>query len=121
MKHILSLSILTFLLASCQPKNLTTFLIFFADYKEVKISHMTTEDQIAKIKSKLKSVSNIDFDYSQTLILSRWSCTDNENNGSNARYNRGTAYTDLITLQFNYFGFRHNHGGNQSTTFRAMN
>jgi hypothetical protein len=46
---------------------------------------MTTEDQLAKIKSKLKSVSNIDFDYSQTLILSRWSCTDNENNGSNAR------------------------------------
>jgi len=85
MKHLLSLSILTFLLASCQPKNLPTFLNFFADSKEVKISHMTTEDQLAKIKSKLKSVSNIDFDYSQTLILSRWSCTDNENNGSNAR------------------------------------
>ena len=120
MNHLLSLSIITLLLASYQSKNLPTFLIFFADYKEVKISQ-TTEDQIAKIKSKLKSVSNIDFDYSQTLILSRWSCTDNENNGSNARYNRGTAYTDLITLQFNYFGFRHNHGGNQSTTFRAMN
>ena len=85
MKHLLSLGILTFLLASCQPKNLPTFLNFFADSKEVKISHMTTEDQLAKIKSKLKSVSNIDFDYSQTLILSRWSCTDNENNGSNAR------------------------------------
>ena len=85
MKHILSLSILTFLLASCQPKNLPTFSNFFADYKVVKISHMTTEDQLAKIKSKLKSISNIDFDYSQTLILSRWSCTDNENNGSNAR------------------------------------
>jgi hypothetical protein len=85
MKHLLSLSILTFLLASCQPKNLPTFLNFFADSKEVKISHMTTEDQLAKIKSKLKSISNIDFDYSQTLILSRWSCTDNENNGSNAR------------------------------------
>ena len=85
MKHLLSLSILTFLLASCQPKNLPTFLNFYADYTEVKISHMTTEDQLAKIKSKLKSVSNIDFDYSQTLILSRWSCTDNENNGSHAR------------------------------------
>jgi len=34
---------------------------------------------------------------------------------------RGTTYTDLITLQFNYFGFMHNHGGSQSTTFRAMN
>ena len=88
MKHILSLSILTFLLASCQPKNLPTFLNFFADYKKVKISHMTTEDQLAKIKSKLKAVSNIDFDYRQTLILSRWSCTDNANNGSNARFNK---------------------------------
>jgi hypothetical protein len=88
MNHLLSLSIITLLLASYQSKNLPTFLIFFADYKEVKISHMTTEDQIAKIKSKLKSVSNIDFDYSQTLILSRWSCTDNANNGSNARFNK---------------------------------
>ncbi len=88
MKHILSLSILTFLLASCQPKNLPTFLNFFADYKEVKISHMTTEDQLAKIKSKLKSLSNINFDYNQTLILSRWSFTDNENNVSIARYNK---------------------------------
>ena len=34
---------------------------------------------------------------------------------------RGKAYTDLITLQFNYFGFMHNHGGSQSTTFKAMN
>ena len=34
---------------------------------------------------------------------------------------RGTAYTDLNTLQFNYFGFMHNHGGSQSTTFKAMN
>ena len=49
---------------------------------------MTTEDQLAKIKSKLKAVSNIDFDYRQTLILSRWSCTDNANNGSNARFNK---------------------------------
>ena len=88
MNHLLSLSIITLLLASYQSKNLPTFLIFFADYKEVKISHMTTEDQIAKIKSKLKSVSNIDFDYRQTLILSRWSCTDNANNGSNARFNK---------------------------------
>ena len=49
---------------------------------------MTTEDQLAKIKSKLKSLSNINFDYNQTLILSRWSITDNENNVSIARYNK---------------------------------
>lgn len=120
MTQLLTLSILTFLLASCQPNNLPTISDIHADYAEVKISHMTTEDELAKIKSELKSVSNIDFDYSQTLFLEDGHVQTMKIEAQMPDGTRGTASADLMTLQFNYCGFMYNPGGSPSARFGAM-
>ena len=59
MKHLLTLSIFSFLILSCQPKDLPTISDIHADFAEVKFSHMTTMEELAKIKLLLKEMSNI--------------------------------------------------------------
>lgn len=105
---------------SCQPKNLPTIADIHDDYVEVKISHMTTQDELANIKLKLSSVSNIEFDYSQSeffedgkiQLLKMGVITPSGNMGS------GTA--DLMTLQFKYYGFEYNPKGNPSIRIGAI-
>lgn len=120
MKHFLTLGILTFLLASCQPKNLPTVSDIHADYAEVKISHMTTKDELAKIKTELKSVSNIDLIYNQTEFLDDGHVQILKIGVQMPDGTKGSTSADLMKLQFNYYGFEYNPKGRPSARIGVM-
>ena len=105
MKQLLTLGICTILLLSCRPKDLPTISDIHSDFAEVKLSHMTTKDQLAKIKSELKSVSNIDLRYEQSQFLDNGHLQILKIGVELPNGSKGSTSADLMTLQFHYYGF----------------
>jgi len=114
MKQLFTLSILTLLIVGCQPKNLPTISDIHSDYAKVKISHLTTKDEMENIKSKLKSVSNIEFDFSQSIFFEDGKIQILKVGVILPDGSRGSGSADLVTLQFKYYGFEYHPKGNPS-------
>lgn len=108
MKHLLSLAIFSFVLLSCQPKDLPTVSDIHADFAEVKFSHMTTQEEMAQIKTTLKKVSNIDLLYEQSQFLENGKLQILKIGVKLPNGTKGSTNADLMTLQFKYFGFLYN-------------
>ena len=120
MKQLLTLSIITFLLTSCQPKNLPTVSDIHADYAEVKFSHMTTKDEMAKIKIELKSMSNIEFRYEQSQFLDDGHLQVLKIGVVMPDGTKASTSADLMKLQFNYYGFLYDPKSNPSASIGLM-
>ncbi len=108
MKQIITFSILAFFLFSCQPKDLPTVSDIHKDFAEVKFSHMTTKDELFRIKSDLRETSNIELDYSQTQFLDDGHIQTLKIGVRLPNGTRGSTSADLMKLQFNYYGFLYN-------------
>lgn len=105
---------------SCQPKNLPTISDIHQDYVEVKISHMTTKEELAEIKSKLSTICNIEFDYSQSEFFEDGKIQLLKMGVIIPDGNMGSGTADLMTLQFKYYGFEYNLKGNPSLRIGAI-
>ena len=105
MKHLLTLSIFSFLILGCQPKDLPTVSDIHADFAEVKFSHMTTMEELAKIKAELKAVSNIDLLFEQSQFLDNGHLQVLKIGVVMPDGTKASTSADLMKLQFNYYGF----------------
>ena len=114
MRLIITFCFLSILCISCKPKNLPTVSDIHEDYAEVKFSHMTTEAEMADIKTKLKQISNINFTYENSTFLEDGHLQTLKIGAEMPDGNRGSTSTDLMSLQFKYYGFEYNPTGNPS-------
>ncbi len=120
MKELLTLSICSFILFSCQPKDLPTIADIHSDFVEVKFSHMTTKAEMRKIKTELKTVSNIDLIYNQSQFLEDGRLQILKIGVVMPDGTKGSTKADLIKLQFNYYGFLYDPKGTVRASIGAM-
>jgi len=115
MKKLLTFSILAIIMISCQPKNLPTISDIHQEYAEVKISHLTTNDELVSIKSKLKTISNIDLDFSKSVFFEDGKIQILKMSVMMPDGTKGSGSADLMTLQHKYYGFEYNPKGNPTS------
>ena len=120
MKQLLTISIFSFVLLSCQPKDLPTVSDIHADFAEVKFSHMTTKDELVNIKAELKSVSNIDLRFEQSQFLEDGHLQELKIGVVLPDGTKASTSADLMKLQFNYYGFLYHPKGNPSASIGVM-
>ncbi len=120
MKRILTFCTIAFLISSCQPKNLPTISDIHSDYAEVKISHMTTKTELNEIKTKLKTISNIDLIYDQSQFFEDGKIQNLKIGVIMPDGTEGSGSADLLNLQFKYYGFEYNSKGNPSFKIGAI-
>jgi hypothetical protein len=103
-------SILMITLASCMPKDLPTSISQKQDFALVKLSHMTTKDELQEIQQKLAE-QGIGFNYEGSTFfednkLQKLSLMVSVPGGHSGR-----TTADIVALQFRYFGFLYQKGG----------
>lgn len=101
-------------MASCEPKDLPTSIDIKDDYAVVKMSHMTTEDEMIKIQTLLKEKCEIDFNYSKSTFFEGGKLRSLSFEFRNRDGHGGKAFADLMSLQNHYYGMIYNPGGNPS-------
>lgn len=110
MKNILFLNLLLLFMA-CQPKELPTILTQSEGYALMKVSHMTTKNELTEMTQKL-SMQSIKIDFSSSEFFGNGSLRSLKLTVETPESNRGTTSADLVTLQFNYYGFIYQKEGN---------
>lgn len=105
MKYLFTLSLISILFLSCQPKDLPTVSDIHGDFAEIRFSHMTTKEEMVKIKDELKAVSNIDLIFEQSIFLEDGHLQELKMGVKLPNGTKGSASADLIKLQFYYYGF----------------
>lgn len=81
---------------------------------------MTTKDQLIKIKTQLKEVSNIDFDYTESTFLEDGRIQFLKIAVKMPDGTIGSGFSDLMNLQYKYYGFEYNPNGSPSARIGAM-
>lgn len=91
-------------LLNCQPKELETVFEHEEAYTIVKMSHLTTKDEMTSIKEKLKP-SGLDFDYEGSEFFDDGKLRNLQLKLTLPEGSGGMTSADLVTLQFKYWGF----------------
>ncbi len=117
MKNILILSMF-FLVASCQPKDLPTVFTQSEGYALMKVSHKTTKSELTDMAQKLTD-QGIKLDFAASEFFDDGKIKTLRIGVETPDGNRGSTSADLAILQFKYYGFIYEKGGNP--TFQIGN
>lgn len=102
-------------LASCMPKDLPTSIFQKQDFALVKLSHMTTKDDLQEIQQKLAE-QEIGFNYEGSTFFEDNKLQKLSLQVSVPGGHTGRTTADIVALQFKYFGFLYQKDG--SPVFR---
>lgn len=107
------LLIALFVISGCQPKELPSILTFQGGHIVCKVSHMTTKTEMDAFTRKL-AANNVRLDLSGTTYLKDGKLQNLQFVVSLPNGMIGTAATDIVGLQYRYYGFEYNPKGNPS-------
>lgn len=98
------------LLFGCQPRDLPTVFNMSDGYALMKVSHMTTRDELNNISQKLKT-QNIELDFSASEFFDNGKLRTLKLSVTTPDGNRGVTGADQVGLQYKYFGFLYQRSG----------
>lgn len=101
------------MLPSCMPKELPTVLDQSEGYALMKVSHLTTKEELQSMSSKLAE-QGITIDYSSSEFFDDGKLRNLILSVVTPDGNKGSTNADLVTLQFKYFGFLYQKNGQPS-------
>lgn len=107
------LLIALFVISGCQPKELPSILTIQGDHIVCKVSHMTTKTEMDDFTRKLAAI-NVRLDLTGTTYLKDGKLQNLQFVVSLPNGMIGTAATDIVGLQYRYYGFEYNPRGNPS-------
>lgn len=100
-------------ISGCQPKALPTVLTIKGDHIVCKVSHQTTQSELAEFTQKLADMQ-VKLDLSGTTYLEDDRLQKLQFVVSLPNGMIGTAAADIVGLQYRYYGFEYNPEGNPS-------
>jgi hypothetical protein len=98
---------------SCQPKELPTVLEQADGYALMKVSHQTTQTEFSAMAKKLAE-QGIEIDFSKSEFFEDGKLRNLKLAVKTPDGNSGATTADQVTLQFEYFGFLYQKGGDVS-------
>jgi hypothetical protein len=96
----------------CQPKELPTMYKVDKEDSYLKVSHLTTQTELMKIKEGLKTI-NIDLDFGKSVFFEDGKLRQLVMVVILPDGSIGTCASDLTGLQYKYFGFQYTPTGDR--------
>lgn len=118
MKHFLVFIMLTSFYA-CQPKELPTELKQSEGFASMKVSHLTTKQELKEMAQKL-AVQEIKIDYTSSEFFDDGKLRKLQLFVVTPDGSSGATTVDGVTLQFKYFGFLYQKDGNPTFKIGEM-
>jgi hypothetical protein len=107
-------------LFSCQPKDLPTQLKADPDNSYLKVSHLTTNDELVKAKDDLKQVG-ISLNFDKSTFFENGNLRTLNLMVTLANGTGGKCTADLSKLQYTYYGFEFNKNNGNTLQTGSIN
>ncbi|MFN8337777.1 MAG: hypothetical protein U0T36_02040 [Saprospiraceae bacterium] len=104
---------------ACQPKDLPTELKQSDGFASMKVSHLTTKQELQEMAQKL-AAQEIKIDYSSSEFFDDGKLRNLKLSVVTPGGSSGATNVDGVTLQFKYFGFMYQKDGNPTFKIGEM-